>query len=94
MAEQGEVVEPRKVSQQQFSVALIVVGLILGWIQWAITSQNARIAVAEAKAESAEKAASSYNFTLSLQLTALQGDVKWIREKITELDAAAPRQRR
>lgn len=88
---EGDDVESRKVSSQTFGIALTVVALLFGWIQWAITSQTARIAVAEAKAESAAQAASNYNFALSLQLSNVQNDVKWIREKITELDANTTR---
>lgn len=85
-------VESRKVSQQTFSIALIVVGLALGWVQWGMRVQSDRIAeqdrlisVVEAKAESAEKAATSYNLALSIQLANVQSDVKWIRERLSEL---------
>lgn len=90
-AAEGNDVETRKVSSQTFAIALTVIALALGWIQWAITSQTARIAVAEAKAESAAQAATTYNLTLSLQLNSVQTDVKWIREKLGEIDAARAR---
>jgi len=91
--EKGGDVEARKVSQQSFTAALVVVGLGFGWCQWGITSQNTRIAVAEAKAEAAATAATTYNLSLSIQVAEVKSDVKWIRDKIEGL-SEGPKPRR
>jgi hypothetical protein len=90
----GNDVEARKVSTQAFGVALTVIAIAFGIIQWAIGAQDKRIAVAEAKAEAAAAAANNYNFSLSLQLKDVQNDVKIIRDSVGRLEADAQRTRR
>jgi hypothetical protein len=90
--EKGGDVEARKVNQQTFAIIMAVISAVFIWVQWGmnvqsnrISDQDKRIALAEQKADSAEKAAVSYNLSLSIQLANVQSDVKWIREKLGEL---------